>query len=331
LNVIGGDGSTSSYALSTGRQYTYAAVVSPTQIIGSPAGSDTVLASGGVTYDAGAGGSDRVVFAGGDNLFFGGSAPGDTISGGAGSDTIDTGTQNATVFSGTGNTTINLGDTVGGDVVALLAGNSSVTAAGVNDTVFATAAYDSTTGTIVGGTGQLFFVAGASDSDLPLTVIGGSGSTYMFTNAGSDITLDNSGGAAYFIAGAGNETLNGANAAGGFAFFSDTVAADAASINYSVLGGAGPDFFSTGEGHETIVAGSGEALFHVNDLGPDANITIADLQAKDFVNLGGLSVQDETALLGTASVISSGNLTVTLHDGTKVEFLGVTSLTGHLT
>jgi hypothetical protein len=271
LNLIESS-ATTLYGLSTGHQYTYAAVTSPTRITGSSTGGDTILAGGGVTYDA-VGARNRVVFYKGNNVFN--------------------------------------GDSVGGDVIS--------------------AALGSAAGTIFGGTGVLGFVAGASSTTLPITIVGGSGTTYIFANSGSDISLENSTGRAFIIAGGGNETLNGAAAVGGFAFFGDTVAADASSIDQTIVGGQGADYFSTGGGNETVTSGSGAALFHVNDLGSGTNITIANVSSHDFFNFGGLPVSTEQALLAHDTSVSGGNLNLTLPDGTKVEFLNVTTFTGHLT
>jgi Ca2+-binding RTX toxin-like protein len=328
LNIIQASSSTP-YTLTTPGQYTYAAVTSPTQINGS-SGLDTVVAGGDVYYVA-SGGHNNVDFTNGENIYFGANEGGNTISGGSGNDTINTGLGNDTVFSGTGDGLVNLTDQYGSDIVALLAGNTNVNAYGY-DTVYASAALNaSTTGTIFGSTGALTFVAGSSDSTLAVTIVGGSGYTTMFGGAGSDIVFANSAGAAIFVAGAGNETLNGFNAAGGYAFFGDTTPADAASINDTIIGGTGPDYFATGGGHEYISAGPGAALFDINDLGQGTDITVANFGAADFVTFAGLTRAAETSLLQTASVVSNGNLTITLQNGTQVEFLSTTSLTGHLT
>jgi hypothetical protein len=327
LNLIQ-ESSSTPYTLTTPGQYTYAAVTSPTQINGS-AGMDTVVAGGDVYYVA-SGGNNNVDFTDGENIYFGGSAGGNTISGGTGDDTINTGLGDDTVFSGTGNGLINLTDHLGSDIAVLLAGNTNVNAYGY-DTVYASAAFGaSTTGTIFGSTGALTFVAGSSDSTLAVTIVGGSGYTTMFGAAGSDIVFANSAGAAIFVAGAGNETLNGFNAAGGYAFFGDTTPGDSASINDTIIGGAGPDYFATGGGHEFFSAGPGAALFDINDVGKGTDITIANFGAADFVTFTGLTPAEETSLVQTASTVSNGNLTITLHNGTQVEFLSTTSLTGHL-
>jgi Ca2+-binding RTX toxin-like protein len=327
LNIIQPSSATQ-YSLTTPGQYTYAAVASRTQINGS-AGADTVLGGGGLVYVAG-GGQNNVDFTLGDNLYFGAVQGGNTISGGSGNDTINTGSGSDTVFSGTGSGLINLIDTVGGDIVGLFAGSTTINAYG-NDTVYGNAGLDpSTTATIFGSAGTLTFVAGASAAALAVTIVGGTGFTTMFGAAGSDIVFSNTAGAAIFVAGAGNETLNGTNAAGGFAFFGDTVPGASASINETVYGGSGPDYFSTGGGNEAFFAGPGAALFDINDVGEGTHITIANFGAADFVNFQGLDTAAETSLLQTASTVSDGNLTVTLQNGSQIEFLSTTSLTGHL-
>ncbi len=333
LNLIQSS-ATSSYNLATGNQYTYAAVTSATRLTGSSAGGDTVLGGGflggSLSYTA-LGGDNSVTFDSGDNTYTGDSVGGNTISGGSGNDTINTGTGSNTIFAGVGSTQINMQDSSGSDIAALIAGTSVINADGVNDIVYATAAATpGTSASITGGSGQLNFVAGSSSNTLAVNIQGGSGVTHMFTGAGSNITFDNSTGTAVFIAGAGNETLNGAGAAGGFDFFGDTESADSATDHTSVTGGAGADYFSTGVGDELITAGSGGALFHINDFGHSTHVTISNLHAADYVNFAGLTVIEERSLLGTASVVSGGNLTVTLANGTTVEFLGVTTFTGHL-
>jgi hypothetical protein len=190
LNIITSSSNTL-YSLTTPGQYTYAAVTTPTRLT-SATGSQTVLGGGGLTYVAG-GGSNNVTFLDGDNFYAGQTVGGNTISGGDGADTINTGTGSNTVFSGTGNALINLTDTVGGDVVGLFAGHAIVNSAGANDVVFASAAYDSnTTGVIFGGSGNLLFIAGPSESTLAVSIAGGSGTTDIFGGYGSDIVFASS-------------------------------------------------------------------------------------------------------------------------------------------
>ncbi len=334
LVIVGdnGDDASSFTPLAAG-QYTYAGNLFPLEINGSSAGRDTVLGggSGAITYDA-AGDSNRVIFSDGDSTYNGVSSGRDVIAGGDGSDTVNAGTgSDNTVFAGAGNTLINLNNAQGSDVAVLMAGDSTVNALGASDVVYASAALAATAGTISGGSGVLDFVAGASSTIMRLTIEGGAGTTDMFGNNGSCITFQNTSGTAAYIAGGGNETLNGAGAEAGFAVFGDTVAGDASSINQTLIGGQGADFFSTGGGNETIFSRGGGGLFHINDLGPSTHITIVSLASNDWINFAGLKVQQEQALLKNDSHVSDGSLFVTLAHGTQVEFLNVTSFDGNLT
>jgi hypothetical protein len=156
LNVVYSGGPSSDYTLTTADQYSYVSVGDPETITGSSAG-DTLFGGADLTYvEAPQGHDNRIIFTDGTNTFDGSSTggAGDTIAGGSGSDTINTGSGPSTVFSGTGHTYIYLNDTVAGDAVDLQSGNSVVYANGVSDTVAASA-----TGTVIGGTGTLTFVA----------------------------------------------------------------------------------------------------------------------------------------------------------------------------
>lgn len=334
FNIIGADGQDGEYLSGlAGGQYTLVDSFFGLQFTGSSTGGDTVLGGsyGDITYDA-VGPANRVIFDTGVNTYNGGSSHGDVVAGGDGSDTVNAGTGSGnTVFAGAGATLINLNNAAGGDVAVLMAGDSTVNAVGASDVVYASAALAATAGTIIGGSGVLDFVAGASSTVMRLTIDGGAGSTDMFASNGSCITFENTVGTAIFVAGAGNETLNGAGADAGFAFFGDTVAADASSISQTIIGGWAADFFSTGGGTETLFSRSGGGLFHINDLGASTHITIVGLASNDWINFGGLSVAREQSLLKNDSSVSDGSLFVNLPNGTQVEFLNVTSFTGNLT
>jgi hypothetical protein len=317
LNIIFSNGSPTTYALATGDQYTVVDSGDATTVDGSTVGGDTLLGGADMTYIEAAGAKDnRIVFVSGTNLFVGSSNDaGDTIVGGSGYDTIKTGGGPSTVFSGSGHTLAYLDDTVAGDIGIMQSGTTTIMADGVSDTVFASA-----TGEIVGGTGNLFFVASASTAPLSISIVGGSGSTDMFGASNTDLTLSG-GGMNVFVAGAGNETLNAAGSSGSVAFFGDTNSGD--SVNTSVVGGSGSGYFLTGAGNEFFQAGTGFDSFNITSVTGDAQITIADFSPNDSVSF----------YAGSDSVGSTdnGNYTVTLSDGTKVEFLGITSLPGHTT
>jgi hypothetical protein len=203
----------------------------------------------------------------------------------------NTGDGDTTVFSGPGNTQITLNDSTGlGDVVVIQDGAATITANITSDTIFAS----------TGANVTLVNFSAAYDAE-----------------------------SAIVVASMGNETLDGGAAAGGFSFFADTMAGD--DVTYSVTSGSGGAFFATGVGTEDFTCGTGGASFEINNVGGSgALVTINDFGAGDGVNFYGLSVQQETTLLATASVVTDGNLTVTLPDGSNVEFVGVTSLSGHL-
>ncbi len=326
LNLISTAGQ---YDLTTGKQYTYVSVSSATQITGSAAGGDTVLAGGGITYAA-VGGSNRVGFFAGNNVFDGGTASGNTVTGGAGNDTINAGTGSTTVFSGTGDGVINLSDASGsGDVVVLQGGNSTVNASGAADTIFASSGAE-----INGGSSALVFVSTSdpSSGSVPaaVSVVSGAGGAYLFGVDGTDIALQgaSSAGLSVFVAGAGNESLNAANAAGSFAFFGSTDTVDSSSISESVVGGSGNSFFQTGTGAESLQSGAGVSLFDIASVA-GGSVSISGFTSSDFVEFQGLSATQAESLLASGTV-SGGNLTVSLSDGTTIEFVGVTSLSGHV-
>jgi hypothetical protein len=303
-------------SLTTGNQLTYIASLNSSTIT-LAASNETVAAAGAVTVvEDGTVGGERVIFISGNNLFEGSSTGvgGDTLSGGTGYDTIDTGGGPTTVFGGT-NTTIKLSDNVAGsgDLVVIENGSSTVTADGLSDTVFASAS-----GSIIGGTGSLLLTTDGGT----VSVTGGTGSFTGFLTAGTDLTFSNatSDPLGDIVAGGGNETLDGAGAAGGFTFFADTVTGS--DVNDSVTGGSGYDFFSTGVGTEDYTAGTGGAEFYINDVG--GTITINDFGAGDSVNFAG---ED---LSSSATTTVDGSTTVTLTNGTTVDFVGVTSLSGHI-
>jgi hypothetical protein len=329
LNIINASGTTQ-YSLTTGGQYTFASVGSATQITGSTVGGDTVVAGGGVTYTAGAG-HDRVGFFAGNNLFDGGITSGNTITGGGGNDTINAGTGRATIFGGTGNAVVNLADSSAGagDVVVLQGGNSTVNASGAADTVFA-----SSSATINGGSSVLTFVSttdpGTHAAPAADTIVSGTSGAHIFGIAGTDIVLQgtSAAGMSVFVAGAGNETLNAAGAAGPVAFFANAVAADSASVNESVTGGSGTNVFLTGTGAEYFQGGPGTNFFDLASVA-GGQVTIAGFSASDFVAIQGLNAAEAGSVLSNGTV-SGGNLTVSLSDGTRIEFVGVTSLSGHV-
>jgi Ca2+-binding RTX toxin-like protein len=143
-----------------------------------------------------------------------------------------------------------------------------------------------------------------------------------------------------FVAGTGNETLNGALAQNGLSIYGSNVSDSVASaaISDSLLGGSGNDTLVSGAGYETLAGGGGHNLFVIDATtdGVGGHITIADFTTGTdnmlaFANYSQTDIQD--ALNGAMTVTGAGGETdtvITLSDNTQVTFIGVTSLTGHV-
>jgi Ca2+-binding RTX toxin-like protein len=190
--------------------------------------------------------------------------------------------------------------------------------------------------TINGGTGGLTFISAAN---ITADVNIGSGFGYLFGNSGVDITLGAelgaSGGGAVFIAGAGNETLNGALSNANVTIYGATQA-DSASANDVFTAGSGNDLLVAGAGSETLTGGAGTDTFLIDSVGAaGASLTIGDFLGgnNDVLALNYSASDIQTALAG-GTVNADGNFVITFSDtSTTVTFTGVTSasqLDGHI-
>jgi len=318
LNVILATGNPDTYTLTTPDQYTFVSTGDATAVEGSEAG-DTVFGGASMSYgESDLGHDNRIVFTTGNNSFVSNvDGTGDTIAAGSGLDTIDIFNDNPTVFSGTGHTLIETAGTAG--VIVMQSGTTTVIGSitdGGNYTIFATAG-----GEIEAGAGLTTFVAPGTSLPAHITISGADrGPIDMFGGNNLDLTLlgqsDSRGSVIQmFQAGAGNETLDGTQS-NELAFFGDTKVSD--DVATTVYGG-NSDYFSTGVGTEYFAAGAGD-LFDINSVSGATNITIADFNASDAVNF------ESPIISGTSD---GSNYTVTLSSGTKVEFLGFTSLPTH--
>jgi Ca2+-binding RTX toxin-like protein len=186
------------------------------------------------------------------------------------------------------------------------------------------------TDTVAGGTGPLDIVAGSGDT---LTASGASAGTTLFGSANSDVTFTSGAvGGLTYIGLAGNETLNASGSSTNDVFWGG---ADPAGSE-SIVGGSGNDLFVAGQGTDSFGSGSGnnEFLFMNSILslsgGSQTNVITNFLGSNNnSVVLDGLSTVSATS---TGTGLSAAT-TVTLSDGTKIEFLGVSSesqLTGHI-
>ena len=202
------------------------------------------------------------------------------------------------------------------------------------------ALYDGSSGnSVFGGSGLFYFIGG---SDVAVTINGGSGATYMFGAAGDSVTFNSNDPTATtaFIAGYGNETLNGSLSQANIAIYggNSTDPGVTSTISDSLAGGAGNDTLVSGAGHETLSGGGGYNVFVIDATsdGVGAHITITDFSSGvndvlAFANYTQPEIQD--ALNNATTVTGASGETdtvITLSDNTQVTFIGVSSLTGHV-
>ena len=236
----------------------------------------------------------------------------------------DTGT-NDTVSAGIGPATVSAGGT--GLLVGAGSGNLLFQGGAGSATVFG---YAGANQTIDGGSGHVLF----SDLGGNATVNGGATQMTVFGGPGGDVTFNgasNSGGL-LFQALSGNETLNASGsssgnllAAGNLLFGTNSGGAD------SLVGGAGNDTFFGGNAAATMTGGAGDNVFaFFKFLGTGTDV-ITDFNSNDSVLAAGYG--NQAATLIQDAVTTNGSTSITLSDGTKITFSGMSSssaLTGHL-
>jgi Ca2+-binding RTX toxin-like protein len=240
-------------------------------------------------------------------------APGQTIDGGIGTGQYD----GIVLVGGNGN---------GDDVV-----NAGAATVALFD--------DSGNNSIFGGSGVFTFIGGA---DIAASIVGGSGAIYMFGTAGDSVVFSSadSSSSAVFLAGTGNETLNGSLSQDNLALYGTNVSDTAVTsgVSDSLVGGSGNDTLVSGAGYETLQAGTGHTLFVIDATtdGVGGHITIDDFNASTDNMLGFANytqAEIDNALNGATTVMGAGGQTdtiITLSDNTQVTFVGVTSLSGHV-
>jgi hypothetical protein len=199
----------------------------------------------------------------------------------------------------TGSTASAGGDTIsGGSGIDLIStgGGQSVVYGGAESTIYlndTVAAGD--VAVLQNGTSTVY-ANGVSDTVFASatgSIIGGSGALYLTTDGG---TVSVTGGSGSFI---------------GFL---------SAGTDVTMTSGSGSEFFQTGGGSETVNAGAGTAYFEIASVS-GADITINNFGASDYVNFDNQSI--------TESTTTASSITVTLTDGSTVDFVGITSLSGH--
>jgi Ca2+-binding RTX toxin-like protein len=278
-------------------------------------GNDTVLSWGQDSIIGAPGGTALVATFVPGALYWGNSGPStyinfggkDTFAGGAGgSDTVFAVNTGGLYFAGGSAlefiSNVNTANTVvGGSASNVIWGN-----AGSNGLYFV-------------GTGS-FVAVGQSESQ---TVVGGSTShsAELFGLNDADITLFSPVNGNELIAGSGNVTLNGANASGNDAYF----AGPGASSADSIIAGSGNNTLVAGPGSNTLTGGSGANVFQVNKgFASGGSDFLMNWNSKDTLLLSGYGAGKHGGLPpGTHHSVVGGSEVLTLSDGTKITFVGV--------
>jgi hypothetical protein len=187
--------------------------------------------------------------------------------------------------------------------------------------------------TIKGGSGGLTFISAPNVTD---TIDAGGSTALIFGNSGVYLTLGTQtdvGTAASFVAGIGNETLNGAGAAGNLLLFGASQA-DTGHVVDALVGGSGNDTLIAGTGQETLAGGTGSNMFLVDSVAAtNGTITISDFQGADSIGFSQYS-PTEVANALSSGYDDGGNFVVRFGESnTTLTFVGITSanqLIGHV-
>ena len=357
--VVSGSGGvliaqTGGQVLSLPNSYTDAFLMGSTPDVVFEAGTGQSIVSGAGGSTLVLAGSKSTVIASGDNIIFDqGDSNAITLDNGANT-VVESGT-NATVTGGTGNNIIGINPSAGaagGTTLVISAGHDTILASSGNMTVDASTSSSSASELVGVFGGRLTFVGGAGSA----TVGGGSaGSAYVRGGSGSliasggkegsnllvggtgDATLFGGGngdvlvaglGSNILVAGSGNETLTGAFpgyvTSGNNVFFSG-------SGNAAITTGNGNDTVFAGSGTSTVTLGAGADLVAIVNGGAGGNIVINGFDAAqgDRITLQGYGADAAANAVNSATTQGGSGSAITLADGTKVTFTGVTSLDGN--
>lgn len=285
----------------------------------------TLVTTGNATAVAGQAGT---------TMFGGGTT---TLVGGDGDDVMVGGSGATTVFTGAGRNLVGLGSGGGtvvsessGDIIIAGSGNALV-GAPQGATVFGregalTFIGGSGSSTVVGGTGSSTVFGGAGGglfgggSAGRNVIVGGAGACTIFGGGDGDALFAGSGGAVIVAAAQGNATLTAASGGGASVLY-------AGGGGNLLAGGAGNDTLVAGRGQATLIGGAGADLFVVRNGQAGGQAVLADfnLAQGDRVVLQGYAGGAQAALAGATT--SGSSTLLTLSDGTRVTFQGVTGLT----
>ena len=274
----------------------------------------TILSGNGpLTYVAPSG-NTTVVAGGGGNLIDFQSGLANAAYLNSGSNTVTSDSGNSTISAGTGNNTIVIGS---GTANILSGGTDTVTAASGSETINVVGLNGGPAVShdlVYGGSSRVQFVNGGATS----TVYGGSGaSDTLYGGAGGGVFAGGTGGNNALVGGSGAATLYGGGAG-------DTLYAGSGSN--ALVAGSGSETLVAGSGNASMFGGSGPDLFSFTNGQAGGQDVIGNFNtATDKVTLQGYGAGAASTALSTAAV-SNGSETLTLSDGTKVTFSGVSNL-----
>jgi serralysin len=263
------------------------------------------------------GGGTRFIAASGNNIIVGASGN-NVITAGTGANLIGLGTGDNIVYS-QGTDTVVAGS--GHDIIGVASGDDVVFGGAgqmtfINGSGNATVVGGTGSATIFGETGGGLYTGGAAGNNV---IVAGQGDSTMFGGGSGSVEYAEGSGSDMLVAGTGDQTLVGGTSTGNNTFFAE-------SANALIGGGSGNDVIFAGSGDATVAGGGGNNIFAFNSGLDSANtdVLIQDFViGKDLVSLQGYSVASALA----SAQISGGGTTLTLQDGSKMTFVGVTHLT----
>ncbi len=311
---------------------TSAAVIGQADLFIAGTGSETI--DGSATHnemivfgnDSGsvlvATGTNLAIFVGGQNTV-----------GGTLNQTIEVGTGQLQIFGGSGDNT-RLTDGQGNTGILYVAGadNETIQASAIGSPLTVFGGQGGSLA-ITTGDGSLLFVGGSSYAETPsVSIAAGTGGANIFGNNGDVISLTSAvQNTSVFLAGAGNETLDGSGFTGNFVAYgynpADPIAGG--NVNESVVGGSQANYFFTGAGYETFVAGSGSNAFQIDKTvdGIGGTITIYNYNSADPISFSGYTAAQEQSAISSATASTDGivGTQITLSDQTTVLFVDVST------
>ncbi len=300
-------------------------------------GGGVVNSRGTAMYQVADSHGNPLIFSTGGGGGVGPTAPCDTIIGGSGAVTVNTAptvgiafgnAANDFVFAGTGALNfiggLGFSTILGNDAgtASITGGAGSVIAIAYGQTNFiggagaATVAAFGGSVTVNGGAGTGVYLGGPGGNN---RMIANSGHATMIGGGDGDVLTASLSGNDVFQAMGGAETLSALGTNGTNKFY----AGSGADL---ILLGNGGDQVLAGTGSATVIAGNGADLIALV-AGNHADVTIENFTlGTDFISLVDFAANEGARALASATTLA-GAEQLTLSDGTKILFVGVTGLT----